>query len=182
LRQEQRKQLVEGWHEQWHQLVLQILAKCLPVKADVQDLAQEIYLRLLRVDRLDMVENPRAYLYRVAVNIADEWRLRAQRMPTTSIDNLPADAVTAPEDLESWLQRRQNRDLIRNALMELPLAYRTALVLHVHRKLTYAEIARHMGVTHRMVKRYLAKAHVKMRRHMLDIGISQSVGKAGEDR
>ena len=75
------------WREQWHPFVLQILGRRLPVKADIADLAQEVYLRLLRVEKLDLVENPRAYVCRVAINIAQEWRMRAARMPMETGDH-----------------------------------------------------------------------------------------------
>lgn len=47
---------------------------------DAEDLAQEVYLRLLRVEDLDAIEQPQAYLYRMARNIAAEWRARASEV------------------------------------------------------------------------------------------------------
>lgn len=160
-----------AWREQWHPFVLQILGRQLPVKADVADLAQEVYLRLLRVEKLDLVENPRAYVCRVAINIAQEWRMRAARMPVEAGEQSLNETLAAPDDLEHWLSQQQNRDRVEAALMSLPLNQRNALVLHVSKDLTYPQIAVHMGVTRRQVKRYLAKAYARLRVVISDAGL-----------
>lgn len=138
----------------------------------MSDLAQEVYLRLLRVEKLDLIRNPRAYLYRVTINIADEWRLRSAKMPTVPEDAVPEEtfAATNTNNLEDWLSRQQNRAMIEAALLALPVNQRTALVLHVMKDLTYPQIATHMGVTRRQVKRYLAKAYERLRQDMIGAG------------
>ena len=171
VRQAERKKLVMDWREQWHPFVLRILGRRLPVKADVADLAQEVYLRLLRVETLELIENPRAYVCRVAINIADEWRMRSLKMPMTGSEIQLDEALEAPGDLEEWLSGQQNRAVVEAALMSLPLNHRTALVLHVTKDLTYPQIAVHMGVTRRQVKRYLAKAYARLRDDMIGAGL-----------
>jgi RNA polymerase sigma factor (sigma-70 family) len=167
VKQAEREKLVLEWRERWNPLLLQILARRLPVPADVSDLAQEVYLRLLRVDKLDLVHNPRAYLCRVAVNIASEWRLRSARLPTTPSEDVPEHALVADDDLEQWLDKQQNREAVKAALLALPASHRTALVLHVSKDLTYPQIAEQMSVTGRQVKRYLAKAYDQLRRALI---------------
>ena len=44
--------------------------------ADARDLAHEAYVRLLRVKRKDLIRDPQAYLYRIAVNILYEFELK----------------------------------------------------------------------------------------------------------
>src|ERR1044072_6264741 len=46
--------------------------------ADVNDVAQEVFLRLLRYDRAELVEYPQAYLFKMAANVANEWAIRAR--------------------------------------------------------------------------------------------------------
>ena len=43
------------------------------------DLAQEVYLRMLRVPDMEAVRNPEAYLYTVANNLAREYAGRGGR-------------------------------------------------------------------------------------------------------
>jgi RNA polymerase sigma-70 factor (ECF subfamily) len=160
----QRTELVGDWYDRWHSLLMRVLSNQLSDRAEVQDLAQEVYLRLLRVDKLDMVRNPRAYLYRVAVNVAGEWRLRArQRKPHTSQE---LDELVSVEDLERTLEESQTGQAVRQALAELPPTWRRVLVLHCRDDMTYDQIATHLGITRRMVKRYIAKGYAEMRVRM----------------
>ena len=180
MNQAEREKLVLNWRERWHPFLLQVLARALPVQADASDLAQEVYLRLLRVDKLDLIRHPRAYLYRVAINIADEWRLRSARMPTTPDDAVPEETFAATDNLEDWLNRQQNRAVVERALSGLPMSQRTALVLHVTKDLTYPQIAAHMGVTRRQVKRYLAKAYDRLRHDVIGAGIKADPGDSAQ--
>lgn len=48
-------------------------------KADAQDLAQEVYVRMLRVRDQDAIRNPVLYLYTVANNLAKEHAVLDRR-------------------------------------------------------------------------------------------------------
>ena len=47
--------------------------------AEVRDIAQEAFLRLIRRNREELIERPEAYLFRIAANLAHEHRLRIKR-------------------------------------------------------------------------------------------------------
>src|SRR5580692_5052723 len=62
--------------------------------AEAQDIAQEIYLRLLRLDNKHLIRSPEAFLFRLAANAVYEWRMRARnRLPhsTDALDELSTD-------------------------------------------------------------------------------------------
>lgn len=52
---------------------------------DAADLAQEVYLRLLRARNLESIRDPQAYLYAVAANLVRENAI-AGRWRSTSLD------------------------------------------------------------------------------------------------
>ena len=149
------------WFERSRGLIRRALAQRLNRAADIDDLAQEVYLRLLRVPRPDLVRNPQAYLYRVALNVAEEWRARAAQSFDHSSEALQT--LAAQDDLERDASSQQRAQAIWQALEELPDASRTAVVLHVRDGMTYEEVARHMGVSRRAVKRYVAKGYAALR-------------------
>ena len=151
------------WFERWHALIRHALSGRLQRKEDVDDMAQEVYLRLLRVRDLDLVRSPRSYLYRIAVNVAEEWRLRA---PQAWDHSAPLDALEADEEPEKETELEQRDAAVQSALAKLPLAARTALVLQLRDGLTYEQIAEHMGVTRRAVKRYVANGYAELRQEL----------------
>src|SRR5437879_13477288 len=61
--------------------LLRFFVSRLRSSGDAQDLAQEVYLRLLRLDRPDLIRSPEAYLFTIAANIAREHALRSSARP-----------------------------------------------------------------------------------------------------
>src|ERR1700689_2294036 len=60
-------------------------------KADAADLAQEVYLRMLRISNQEAIRNPVHYLYTVANNLVKEHALLERRQASSiDIDEAPA--------------------------------------------------------------------------------------------
>ena len=64
-----RSQLIAEWAGVWNAGLTRYLRRRLPGRIDPEDLAQEVYVRLLRVEQLEQIKEPQAYLYRVASNV-----------------------------------------------------------------------------------------------------------------
>jgi len=131
--------------------------------ADIDDLAQEVFLRLLRYGDETSIENPGAYVSRIAHNVANEWCERARvRFPHD--DSALAELLCESDDEpEVALARTQKNEHIQAAVRELPARRRNVLLSHVAHGMTYKEIARHLGLTHRVVVRDLAYAREALR-------------------
>jgi RNA polymerase sigma-70 factor (ECF subfamily) len=129
-----------------------------------QDLAQEAYLRLLRVDRAELVRQPRAYLYRIAVNLVSEFRLRSQREPIAyDSETLDALAEIAGAEAPGEVERAAEAQQIEGFLEQLPPLYRAILLLRKRDGLSYQEIAQQLDISVHTVKKYLARAVAKCR-------------------
>src|SRR5687768_4199787 len=89
---------IGAWADEWHGDLVKFLARRTATQADAQDLAQEVYLRLLRVDRLDLVRQPRSYLLRIAANLLHEWRLKARQTRQHRAEDL--DSLMSDNDPE----------------------------------------------------------------------------------
>ena len=160
--------LAAEWFQQYQSVIRQAVERRIGRVADVDDLAQEVYLRLLRVPEPELIENPQGYLYRVALNVAEEWRQRAAQSREHSSD--PLSGLATGEDLERETADKQRDRFVQESLAGLPRASRTALILHVRDGLTYAEVAIHMQVTRRAVKRYVANGYAALRQELAAFG------------
>jgi RNA polymerase sigma-70 factor (ECF subfamily) len=128
--------------------------------ADVPDLMQEIFLRLLRIKDHEAIRNPQAYLFTVASHVLHQHTLQRSAAPELMdpldvASELPADTVADPADELDVEQRleRLGRDLVRIS----PRAYAT-LVMYRCEGMTLAEIGKRLGVSHVMVRKYLSRA------------------------
>src|SRR5512134_3489968 len=94
----------------------------LRTKADAADLAQEVYLRMLRVNDPNTIRNPEAYLFAVAGNLLKENAV-ADRRQATSVNVEEADALqmlAALSDFGAPLDSSQRVDRLRIVLKQLP--------------------------------------------------------------
>jgi RNA polymerase sigma factor (sigma-70 family) len=134
--------------------------------ADVPDLVQEVYLRLLRMPRHETIRSPQAYLFTVAHHVLYEHRLRLSATPEAvqMTDVLAEIESYVEEDPATHLETRERLEQLDNALQEIsPRAYAT-FVLHRRYGYSLEEIAVQLGVSRPMVKKYLAKAVIHCRR------------------
>jgi RNA polymerase sigma factor (sigma-70 family) len=137
-------------------------------KSDAPDLAQEVYVRMLRVSDTDAIRNPQLYLYTVASNLVKEHAVLEQRQA----NRLDFDETSVQQrlgelsSLDSQLETSEMTARLRAALERLPRRWRTALILQYRYGLTYQEIADRLGVSSNMVKKYLAQGLGHCRRYM----------------
>jgi RNA polymerase sigma factor (sigma-70 family) len=134
---------------------------------DVPDLAQEVYLRLLRVSHQEAIRNPEAYLFTVAGHVVRQHLLR-QSSYTAFIDiteAIPELTLPAGEEPFVRVENSQRLERFRKEILErLPRRVGAALVLHRIHGYTVQETADQMGVTRETVKQYLADAAKRCRK------------------
>lgn len=152
---------IAAWADEWHDDLVKFLARRTTTPADAHDLAQEVYLRLLRVDRLDLVRRPRSYLLRIAANLLHEWRLKARQSQVHQADLL--ESLPSHEDPQADTAAALREERLTTELSRLSEPARIALTLQIRDGLSYEEIAVKMNVTPRMIKRYLLAAFSRLR-------------------
>jgi RNA polymerase sigma factor (sigma-70 family) len=138
--------------------LLRFIARRVRSIVDARDLAQETYVRLLRLDRKDLIRDPRPYLYRIACNILYEFELKRKsdlaglrRWSADRRDEFESEGIEAcTENLV--LERR-----LEAALRGLTPKCRAVVILHRREGMTYEEIGLKIGISSGMVKKYLAR-------------------------
>ena len=152
---------ISSWLGRWHKPIRSWFSVRASVpSADVDSLAQEVFLRLLRYSDDVAAENPQGYLFRIAANVASEWRLREPHDRGQLLEELQKDPSDQPDDAAA--QDRVNQQL-QQAVRRLPKRQLDVLRLHVNEGLTYKQIARRLHVTEGMALRDLARAYASLR-------------------
>jgi RNA polymerase sigma factor (sigma-70 family) len=141
-------------------------------KADAADLAQEVYLRMLRIRDLETIRNPVSYLYTVANNLVKEHAVLDRRQAS----NVDIDEIPAHEQLETLPAFDSDLDATRRVarlgevLRQLRPKCRAAVELRFTQGLSYREIALHLGVSPQMASKYVVQALGHCRRRMARMG------------
>ena len=103
-----------------------------------EEAAQEAFLRAWQnLARYNPRFAFRNWVYRIAVNVAVD-ALRRER-PVEHLDALPL--ASSADSPEAWMERQQQAEQVRQAVLSLPPASRAALVLREFEGLGYQEIA-----------------------------------------
>lgn len=136
--------------------------------ADVDDIAQEAWMRMQRVRDPAGLENARAFLFQTAANLAVDHlrRVDFERQHFTPDEDGVADAPVELSSPERVLDADQQLALVQEAIAELPVRCRQAFVMHRTRDMTYPEIAAQLGVSTSMVEKYVIQALKHCRRRL----------------
>jgi RNA polymerase sigma-70 factor (ECF subfamily) len=149
--------------------LLQHLLHQLP-REDAQDVAQEVFLRFLRIERPETIRDPETYLKTVARHVLMEFHRRSCDQGKVTYDSALLERCT--EDMgdagmrpvEDEIDFNRSINDIEAACSELPYHHRRALVLKLRDDLSKEEIAEHLGLTVKTVRTYLNKALAHCRR------------------
>ena len=124
-----------------------------PGLGDLDDIVQEAYARLLRARRNGTMENPKAYLFAVARNLATDHfrRNRGQDMNSlTEIDR--GDVLDESEGIPEALVHHHDLQLLTEAIQTLPDRCRQVLTLRKIYGLSQKEIAAQLGIAEHTVE------------------------------
>jgi RNA polymerase sigma factor (sigma-70 family) len=155
------RSLLLEWRQRWHRSLFQFLRRRVRSSVDVQDLAQETYLRLLRARDLNEVRNPLAYLLQVASHVAMEWCDRQQRDDSMVV--LDVDTVADPLLPELELDARLSQQRLEKTLASMSPMMRAVVLLRLRDERSYQEIAAELRITDRQVRRYLERGYERLR-------------------
>jgi RNA polymerase sigma factor (sigma-70 family) len=162
--------LVEGLAQGCGSDLVRFIARRLRSVADARDVAHEAYVRLLRVKRKDLIRDPQAYLYRIAVNILYEFELK-KKADAIGLARC-AECLTAEADYghpEQDAELLQARKRIEAVLGELTPRCRAVFILYRRDGLSYKEIGARVGISTNMVKKYLVRGLRHCREHLAEL-------------
>lgn len=142
--------------------LLRVLRLRLQSDQEAREVAQEAYVRLLQLDEPGAVSFLRAYLFRIANNLATDRLRRAAVRRSAHADPIfePADEEIGPDRL---LAGREQLAIVEAALKELPDHVRTAFLLHRLDGVSTREIGNRLSVSERTAYNYVVRAMVHCR-------------------
>ena len=141
------------------------LARRIAMGADLDDLVQEVFARLVRREAAGPVQNREGYLFEIAANLLVERRRREdvrREAIGVQVELQPHDAADAIDPERALLGREACREAVA-ALNELPARTRTVFVLNRFEDMTAREIARRLGVSASTVEKEMARAIAHLR-------------------
>lgn len=133
-------------------------------RGDVEDLVQDLYLKVQAVTDTS-IENPSAYLYRLASNLMLDRLRRAKRSGARESEwrrthhaSIGALDVADTPDAESAMIARQRLEKLSSALETLAPLTQRVFRLHKFEGLSHAETAQRLGISRSAVEKHVSLA------------------------
>lgn len=154
--------------------VYMIALAILKNEADAEEVAQEAFLKAFRnLSRFRAESKFSTWLISIALN---EARSRLRRQATVrmeSLDDTEEGSAVSPALLRDWreipsqaLERRETREMIREAVTGLPETYRQVFLLRDMEELSVAETAEVLNISISLVKVRLHRARILLQKHL----------------
>lgn len=153
------------------------VARQLNNKQEADDVVQDIYQELLRWPAHDAIQNPRAWLWRIAWRVLNEARNRQRK--------LRSHIAVDPTVIEAWANRNgfeasasaeaplEATEELLAALAALPASTQIAFVRSRRDGWTHEAIAQELGVGRHMVDKHITRALA----HFTKLSIERSASR-----
>ena len=168
-----RRRVIESVLEEHGPALRRFLRARLALEPDQEDLMQEVFVRLTRLDDADerlamRPEAVRSFLFTIATNlIRDSVRrakVREKDKHVSYDDDQPTTSVDTPEE---QLQASQKLALMMRALRRVKATHRRAFLLSRRDHKSYRDIADDLGVSVSTVEKYISAVLLELRKELL---------------
>lgn len=130
--------------------------------ADVDDVVQESFIKVLRARSVGQIRSAKAFLFTVARNTACNIFRKQKIFAPVPVDELPEWRVLDGEqDVTHAVNRRLQQELLADVVAAFPERCREIFLRRVTDGLSYAEIARELAVSESTVRTQMARALTK---------------------
>jgi len=135
------------------------------------DVIQETWIRANAASAAAMPDNPRAYLYRLAGNLAFDHLRRGNRFADSATDSQVLEQVACADPApDAVVAARQEVALLAAAVRELPEKCRMVFLLYRGHGLTMRQIAARLAISDKTVEKHIARAMVHCRQRLRAAG------------
>jgi RNA polymerase sigma factor (sigma-70 family) len=158
-----------------HQSALKrFMAKFFSRPQDVDDIAQETYLRAFDAEKGgEVLRTPKAFLFRVAKNVALNELTRKSRMLTDYIeDSISPDVIGEEDSAEDRVLAQEKLSMFCSAVATLPMQCRRAFLMRKVYGFSHQEIAERMGISVSTVEKHVASGLLRCSTFLREGGYS----------
>lgn len=160
-------QLAGATYRKYSTALHRYLVRRLPRAQDADDLSQEVFMRLLRLETAELVRQPQNYLYGIAANVVREYLMRSD----LESQRMAYDSELADKEAERPFQLPQDPlsehiDAVRRlqqALSQLSPMHRAVVLCLKREGMSYEETAQATGLTYWTVEKYYFQAKAQLK-------------------
>ncbi|MBT0627946.1 sigma-70 family RNA polymerase sigma factor [Pseudomonas fluorescens] len=130
-----------------------------------EDVVHDAYVRVLERSSDTPIEQPRAFLYRTALNLVIDGHRRNALRQSEPLDVLDSEERFATSSPHACHDQDQRLEMLERALSELPATCRDSFLLRKLDGLSHLQIAERLNISRSLVEKHIVNAmkHCRVR-------------------
>jgi RNA polymerase sigma-70 factor (ECF subfamily) len=125
---------------------------------DIDDVSQETFLRAYKAEQEKEIEHPKAFLFRIAINLMlSEFSRKARKITDYIEDYEDSEELLNTDNLESNVMAQQKLGIYCEAVASLPTQCRRVVIMKKVYAMQNKEIARRLDLSVSTVEKHLTK-------------------------
>jgi len=154
---EARQDLVTAF-EKHHSALKRFIARYLSSHHDIEDVAQESFLRAFRAGMEYEVHQPKSFLFRIAKNVAiSQLRLKSRQITDSIEEQAGSHLLSSEWTLEDDVVARERLGVQCEAVAALSPQCRRVYILRKVHGMAHKDIAERLGIGQKTVEKHLYK-------------------------
>lgn len=134
-------------YEKYRTYLLRLAAALLHDTSLAEDVVHDVFLRFVQsADKIRVQGSLKSYLRTCVVNAAHNKARYERQRASANLDDI--DCISADSNsIDNWVSLKEESMRIKDALVQLPIEQRQAVVLHLHGDMKFREIAELQAVS-----------------------------------
>ncbi len=156
------------------------LRRFLVRRQDIEDITQETFAKAFAAEANQQVDQPRAFLFRIAHNLAVDAWAKKSRVATVPLEDFAQREVLGNVWLDTTQAQLEARDmllLLEAAVAQLPDQCRRVFVMQRIYGYSHKEIAQCVGIAQSTVEKHIAAGLLKCSQYLRRHGCEAEAGR-----
>ena len=134
---------------------------------DVDDITQETFIRAFKAEKKGVIEHPKAYLYRIARNLAlKELTKKSTKMTSFIEDSCSPEVLGSDEDVEKQVGTLEKLSRVKTAIAELPPQCQRVFIMRKVYGFSHKEISHELGISVSTVEKHIVSGLKRCRQSL----------------
>lgn len=145
-----------------------------PAERDIDDVVQESFVRLWKTRASTQVRSAKAFLFRIARNVALDRRRRSLNgVEIVASDEAVHNVADEAADVAALIRTREKEQLLADALATLPARAHEVVILCKMEGLSHAAAAARLGISKRTVDEHLRRGIKRLGQELRKRGVER---------
>lgn len=137
---------------------------------DVEDVLQDVFIRIVEAERTTPIAMPKAFIYKVARNLALNEKSRASNLLNIVLEDDELERIAVSITLEDMIEQEQRFEHFCSSVNKLPPQCKKVFIMKKVHGLSNIDIAQQLNISVGTVDKHLAKGLIDCKNDLQRMG------------